>query len=107
MTQVNIKQLNFKRLSTINKAFSSLGSHSIVITEDGSVFSWGNGCYGQLGHGIDSHLSVPTKISTLSNVVSIACGSYHSMAITGNFIPLFYSSISSISPISQFCFFQT
>src|SRR5215813_1360112 len=89
MTQVNIKQLNLKRLSTINKAFSSLGNHSLVITEDGSVFSWGRGNYGQLGHGNISDFSVPTKISTLSNVVSIACGCYHSMAITGNFIPPF------------------
>ena len=85
MTQVNIKQLNLKRLSIINKAFSSLGYHSLVITEDGSLFSWGYGKYGQLGHGNNSNLSVPTKISTLSNVVSIACGCYRSMAITGNF----------------------
>ena len=85
MTEVNIKQLNLKRLSTINKSFSSFGNHSLVITEDGSVFSWGWGFEGQLGHGNKSNLSIPTKISTLSNVISIGCGTAHSLAITGNF----------------------
>ena len=32
-------------------AVSSGGRHSMALTADGKVFSWGDGEYGQLGHG--------------------------------------------------------
>ena len=67
-----------------NLIFNSFVSTNFLILfsiEDGNLFSWGYGYYGQLGHGNNSNLSVPTKISTLSNVVSIACSMHHSMAI--------------------------
>ncbi len=32
-------------------AVSSGGRHAMALTADGKVFSWGDGDYGQLGHG--------------------------------------------------------
>ena len=60
--------------------------HSLFLTEEGFVFSWGQGTGGVLGHGGASDVSVPSVIKTLSgqNVVQIACGEVHSLALTAS-----------------------
>ena len=54
----------FKLLLVVS--FNSKGN---LQTEDESIFSMGYGDYGGLGHGNNSNLSVPTKISKLTKVV--------------------------------------
>lgn len=59
--------------------------HTICLTEDGGVFSFGSGQYGQLGHGSKSDEQLPRKIIELmgTDVSQIACGKRHTLA----FIP--------------------
>ena len=60
------------------------GSHTLIRTEDGRVYSFGYGRHGQLGHGNTKGLLTPTLIETPLEgefVVQVACGSYHSMAL--------------------------
>ena len=38
--------------------------HSACVTEDGSLYTWGRGNYGRLGHGTNDDKVVPTKIVT-------------------------------------------
>lgn len=47
------------------------------------VYSWGNNKYGQLGNGNIIQSSFPTLIEALSdyNIVQIAAGQYHSLAL--------------------------
>jgi alpha-tubulin suppressor-like RCC1 family protein len=66
------------------KQVAAGGVHSMVLTRDGDVFTWGyGGVGGQLGHGnMDSNL-VPKRVEGLTNVTDIAAGSFHSLAVGG------------------------
>ncbi|XP_012456234.1 PH, RCC1 and FYVE domains-containing protein 1 isoform X1 [Gossypium raimondii] len=58
--------------------------HAALVTKQGEVFSWGAECGGRLGHGVDSNVSHPKLIDSLKNinVELVACGEYHSCAVT-------------------------
>ncbi|KAF5733632.1 putative Ran GTPase binding protein [Tripterygium wilfordii] len=60
------------------------GRHAVLVTKQGEVFSWGEELGGRLGHGVDSDVSHPKLIEFLkkANVELVACGEYHSCAIT-------------------------
>lgn len=69
----------------IDIAYGS-GPHVLAVTENGDLYSWGHGGYGQLGHAdIDKSAPVLVK-SNLGDrkVTQVACGSYHSLALTAN-----------------------
>lgn len=59
-------------------------SHCLALTDTGSIFSWGCGLNGRLGHGDEIGSSFPEQIRAIShlNVVTIACGDAHSACIT-------------------------
>ncbi|GMH07974.1 hypothetical protein Nepgr_009814 [Nepenthes gracilis] len=62
------------------------GYHSLALTEDGEVLSWGHGGHGQLGHSSIQNCKIPTRIEAIADdhVVSIACGGSSSAAVTGS-----------------------
>lgn len=66
--------------------------HTAVVTDDGKVYSWGDGRWGQLGHLQEgfSNQPLPTQVDALSGVtvVSIACGQNHTLAVTGIYLML-------------------
>ena len=67
-------------------AVSAAGSHSLALTADGAVWSWGWGAYGKLGHG-DAHPQLlPKKIEALAGqrVVAVSAGERHSLALTSD-----------------------
>ena len=37
--------------------------HSVAVTEDGALWTWGDGHYGQLGHGDEANRPVPTVVA--------------------------------------------
>jgi RCC1 and BTB domain-containing protein len=58
--------------------------HSLVSTNCGEVYAWGdNGC-GQIGNGCYDNQLKPTKVKGFNDerVVMISCGFFHSMALT-------------------------
>lgn len=65
-------------------AVHSGGKHSMALTVDGKVFSWGEGDDGKLGHGNKVTYDKPKLIEALKSkrIRDIACGSSHSAAIT-------------------------
>ncbi|KAJ8681467.1 hypothetical protein QAD02_017254 [Eretmocerus hayati] len=67
-------------------AVHSGGKHALALTQDGKVFSWGEGEDGKLGHGNRASLDKPRLIEALRSrrVRDIACGSGHSAAIASN-----------------------
>ncbi|RLU17868.1 hypothetical protein DMN91_010107 [Ooceraea biroi] len=67
-------------------AVHSGGKHALALTQDGKVFSWGEGEDGKLGHGNCVSLDKPKLIEALKSkrIRDIACGSGHSAAIASN-----------------------
>lgn len=67
-------------------AVHSGGKHSLALTLDGKVFSWGEGEDGKLGHGNRLSLDRPKLIESLKSkrIRDIACGSSHSAAISSS-----------------------
>lgn len=72
-----------------------------VLTEDGSVYSWGGNTYGQLGTGNTSNVSQPTKLELDIQVTQIeaASGMLFLRAENGNLYILGGSSACAKSPM--------
>jgi alpha-tubulin suppressor-like RCC1 family protein len=76
-----IVQLNPKRpIVRVTCGFE----HSLVLTADGEIYSWGLGMAYQLGTNIRHNTNIPTKVITPPGIVwkDIAAGYYHSAALT-------------------------
>lgn len=61
-----------------------MSCHSVIITAEGKVYSWGRNDTGQLGHGDTVRRDIPTLIDSLSdfNIVRAACGKGHTLFLT-------------------------
>ncbi|XP_044277203.1 protein RCC2 isoform X2 [Varanus komodoensis] len=59
-------------------------AHSLLITTEGKLWSWGRNDKGQLGHGDTKRVDAPKPIEVLGSeiVVSAACGRNHTLALT-------------------------
>lgn len=59
----------------------------VLLAPDGTVWTWGRNDYGQLGQGgatdVNAHPTA-TRITTLSNVIDVAAGKYHALALTAS-----------------------
>ncbi|VVB17538.1 unnamed protein product [Arabis nemorensis] len=60
------------------------GYHSLALTENGKVLSWGHGGHGQLGNSSLQNQKIPTEIKALADkkIIFIASGGSSSAAIT-------------------------
>jgi len=56
-------------------------NHSMVLLKDGSVWTWGDNQYGQLGIGNTTSSNIAVQVTSLTNVIAIAAGQYHSLAL--------------------------
>ena len=58
-------------------------THSVAVTSDGDLYSWGSGDDGVLGHGDTTSRASPTLCDALRGrqVLSVACGSRHTLAL--------------------------
>ncbi|XP_065260897.1 probable E3 ubiquitin-protein ligase HERC6 [Emys orbicularis] len=68
-------------LKTIGVVYISCGDeHTAVLTQDGSVFTFGDDSAGQLGHRSSTQMPGPEKVEWIDGPVShLACGSYHTL----------------------------
>lgn len=57
---------------------------TVVLTKFGTIYSWGRGDDGQLGHGENSRQSLPNMIESLEGIIitGIACRGSHVLAIS-------------------------
>jgi len=60
------------------------GSHTLALAEGGEIYAWGNGKHGQLGLGARHPELSPRRVDALAaqRVIGIACGDFHSLALT-------------------------
>lgn len=80
-TSVTIEGIHFVQVE-------SGGHHSIGLTSEGTVYTWGRNSSGQLGDGSTTNHSTPVQVvgvggvGYLTGVTSIAAGGFHSLAVT-------------------------
>jgi RHS repeat-associated protein len=58
--------------------------HSLALSDEGHVWSWGYNEYGQVGDGTTIDRTNPIVIDGLNNIIAIAAGGYHSLALERN-----------------------
>ncbi|KAL0221665.1 hypothetical protein RCL1_001519 [Eukaryota sp. TZLM3-RCL] len=68
-------------LSNVKRVAAGSG-HSLALTSDGVVLSWGNNDYGQLGNSRRVGHQHPSRVVGLENVKYIACGSFASFCVS-------------------------
>lgn len=83
--QVNNSIFNGKSIVTV----AGGEYHSIALANDGTLYSWGNNYYGQLGNGTNTNSSIPVTVSTSGilngkKIVAIAAGEYHNLALSSD-----------------------
>ncbi len=57
------------------------GLHTIAMKPSGTVWTWGNNSFGQLGDGTRTDSSSPVQVSGLSDVIGVAGGFWHTVAL--------------------------
>lgn len=63
------------------KQVSATTSHNLAVKNDGSLWSWGYGAHGRLGHGSETNVYTPTKVGSLRTWAYASAGYRHSVAI--------------------------
>ncbi|XP_059521658.1 probable E3 ubiquitin-protein ligase HERC6 isoform X1 [Myotis daubentonii] len=76
------KPLSVGRLKSLDVVYISCGyEHTAVLTQNGKVFTFGDNCFGQLGHSPTAKKSGPQEVERIDGLVSqIDCGSFHTLA---------------------------
>ncbi|RDY02206.1 putative E3 ubiquitin-protein ligase HERC4, partial [Mucuna pruriens] len=77
---------SFPNLSSKVVAVAAGEAHTLLLTGDGRVYSWGRGILGRLGRGSehDDHFPVQVKFGSEEDrvrIVGIAAGAYHTLAL--------------------------
>lgn len=72
--------LDSKRIHSVSAA----SSYTAAVSHTGSVYTWGNGGDGRLGHGNTSHEHTPKHVSSLIGtfIIAVATGNAHCIATT-------------------------
>ena len=61
---------------------SAGGQFSAVVTEDGALYMWGGNKKNQLSfENREINFSIPTKIKNVLNIISVACGDWHTIIL--------------------------
>ncbi len=81
VTPVQVHGFNNVGFLTGIVAIAAGADHSMAIKNDGTVWTWGYGSYGQLGDGGTSNRQTPVQVSGLTGITAIAAGNYHSVAL--------------------------
>ncbi|TQE08237.1 hypothetical protein C1H46_006204 [Malus baccata] len=77
------KILDSPGLGSKHAKVASCGArHSVILTEDGQLFSWGWNKYGQLGLGDSVDRNIPSQVSIEGCLLkNIACGWWHTLLL--------------------------
>lgn len=76
-----VAALEFEEVVSIASGYA----HTVVLTEDGQLYTWGNGKMGRLGHGADSDEVLPRRVKVMSHPsirpVAVAAGEAHTCVL--------------------------
>ena len=76
--------------------------HTVALTKDGEIFTWGHGRSGRLGHNSEASAPSPVLVKGLNGIkiVKIAAGFNHTLALTENGLVYSWYTISSSTRLS-------
>lgn len=60
------------------------GEHSVALTCEGNVLTWGSNVNGQLGDGTLTRRTVPGLVANFSGAVAVSAGSEHTLVLKGD-----------------------
>ena len=86
-TQIQLLPKKIEALAGRRVVAVSAGDlHSLALTADGAVWSWGGVVFGKLGHGDGVDQLLPKKIEAFAGrrVVAVSAGAFHSLATTAD-----------------------
>ncbi|KAM1365013.1 hypothetical protein ACFX13_044082 [Malus domestica] len=95
MEEEHVTPPNGDNLSQKVVAVAAGEAHTLALTGDGFVYSWGRGMFGRLGTGSESDELAPVRIKfndprseegARLKFVGVAAGAYHSLALAGQFM---------------------
>jgi alpha-tubulin suppressor-like RCC1 family protein len=92
------------------KAIAANGSlHSMALKNDGTVWTWGDNFYGQIGDGTSIEKHVPVQLTSISNIAAIGTGERHSFAIRndGTLLAWGWNGNGQLGVDFNFSFFQS
>ncbi|CAH0559022.1 unnamed protein product [Brassicogethes aeneus] len=58
--------------------------HSAAITDDGKLYTWGEGDHGRLGLGDSKARHAPTLVAEINDAGMVACGSSHTLVVSND-----------------------
>ena len=68
--------------NVVAMAYGGGSGHGVALKADGTVWAWGNNTLGQVGNGaVSVAQATPVQVGGLANVVAIAAGDAHSLAL--------------------------
>lgn len=67
--------------SLVNMACSVGGTHTVCLSDEGIVYTFGNNKYGQLGLGHQKDLCIPSPILILPKIRQVSCGYYFTVCL--------------------------
>lgn len=68
-------------------AVAAGSSHSLALADDGTMWAWGNGLFGQLGRNSTADSQVPVQVNALPGgriAIAVECGDVHSVALASD-----------------------
>ncbi|XP_015897159.2 ultraviolet-B receptor UVR8 isoform X1 [Ziziphus jujuba] len=76
------RRLDSSSLESKHAKIASCGArHSVILTEEGQLFSWGWNKYGQLGLGDSVDRNIPSQVSVSGKPKNVACGWWHTLIL--------------------------
>ncbi|MGB4069798.1 MAG: hypothetical protein WBK08_17350 [Nitrospira sp.] len=72
---------NLKAKKILGGGLGDWGLWTLALSTDGTVWSWGHNVAGQLGNGGLAASSIPVRVGSLANIVDIAAGTDHGLAV--------------------------
>ena len=85
LNKENNKPININIKNQIIKQISCGSHHTLVLTDDGMVYGWGDNSYGQIGCGKELGKKISmTRLTSLPIIKSIHCSFCTSFALTEN-----------------------
>lgn len=72
---------NLKAKKIVGGGLGDWGLWTLALSTDGTVWSWGHNVTGQLGNGNLAPSAVPGRVGSLTNIVDVAAGTNHGLAV--------------------------